>query len=174
LTAEVSSTAISPGKSRSLPRSRTRSARTPPSTFLFLPIHLSNSPEALPLPPSGEPEGRRSLSLRPLLGGPVPRIVRSFRGAPSRRERTARRMAVLYGSELGIVNHKPLISEKGCRPRIQHLSHFLPVGRVPNRLFRAALEPHSSVVLGALGVSGERRPSRTIGSVRSLGPLTGS
>jgi hypothetical protein len=39
-----------PGKSRSLLRSGKRPARTPPSTFLFLPIHLSNSPEAWRLP----------------------------------------------------------------------------------------------------------------------------
>jgi hypothetical protein len=38
-------TAPCPGKSLRLLRSRKRPARTPPSTFLFLPIHLSNIPE---------------------------------------------------------------------------------------------------------------------------------
>src|SRR4029079_17979103 len=33
-----------------------RSARTPPSTFLFLPIHLSNSPETLRFPTSRRTE----------------------------------------------------------------------------------------------------------------------
>jgi hypothetical protein len=33
------------GKGRNLSRSRKRPARTPPSTFLFLPIHFSNIPE---------------------------------------------------------------------------------------------------------------------------------
>ncbi len=38
-------------KKRTSPKSKTQSARTPPSTFLFLPIHLSNSPGlATPLP----------------------------------------------------------------------------------------------------------------------------
>jgi hypothetical protein len=45
-TAKVSSNdRLSSGKSRSFTRSRKRPARTPPSTFLFLQIHLSNSPE---------------------------------------------------------------------------------------------------------------------------------
>src|SRR5437868_13913758 len=44
----------------SLLRSRKRPARTPPSTFLFLPIHLSNSPETVAVSLSGEPESRRS------------------------------------------------------------------------------------------------------------------
>jgi hypothetical protein len=42
------------------PRPRTRRAGTPPSTFLFLPIHLSNSPEPRRFQTSGEPESRRS------------------------------------------------------------------------------------------------------------------
>ena len=39
---------------------RLRSARTPPSTFLFLPIHFSNSPGTKAIPLSGRPESRRS------------------------------------------------------------------------------------------------------------------
>src|ERR1044072_7396730 len=44
----------------SLLRSKKRPARTPPSTFLFLPIHLSNSPETVAIPLPGEPESRRN------------------------------------------------------------------------------------------------------------------
>ena len=44
----------------SLLRSRKRPARTPPSTFLFLQIHLSNSPEIVAIPLPGEPESRRN------------------------------------------------------------------------------------------------------------------
>jgi len=59
-TAEVSSgRAISPSKA-SLLRSRKRPARTPPSTFLFLQIHLSNSPEIVAIPLPGEPGSRRN------------------------------------------------------------------------------------------------------------------
>ncbi len=39
-------------------RSRKRPARTPPSTFLFLPIHLSNNPGQSPVP--GKHQSRRS------------------------------------------------------------------------------------------------------------------
>src|SRR6185312_3066388 len=37
-----------------------RPARTPPSTFLFLPIHFSNSPGPRRPLPSGGPESRRN------------------------------------------------------------------------------------------------------------------
>jgi hypothetical protein len=57
--------------------------RTPPSTFLFLPIHMSNSPEAEP-PLSDGSESRRSLKPptwnRTLV---TEYSVRSFGGAPS-------------------------------------------------------------------------------------------
>ena len=67
-------------------RSRKRPARTPPSTFLFLPIHLSNSPE--PWQSHSRQAGKtvetpclrlRSEALSPL-------SVRSFEGAQSRRQ----------------------------------------------------------------------------------------
>src|SRR5476649_2283179 len=41
---------------------RERPARTPPSTFLFLPIHFSNSPGINAIPTLRYPEGRRSTS----------------------------------------------------------------------------------------------------------------
>jgi hypothetical protein len=43
---------------RKVSRSRKRPARTPPSTFLFLPIHLSNNPGRSPVP--GKRRSRRS------------------------------------------------------------------------------------------------------------------
>jgi hypothetical protein len=47
VTAEVSSGRF---RSKGCPLARKRPARTPPSTFLFLPIHLSNSPGPKPTP----------------------------------------------------------------------------------------------------------------------------
>jgi hypothetical protein len=41
---------------------RKRPARTPPSAFLFLPIHLSNSPETVAIP--CPPESRRAIEAR--------------------------------------------------------------------------------------------------------------
>ena len=67
-------------------RSRTRPAGTPPSTFLFLPIHLSNSPgPRRPHPPVN----RRAVEVLgpPIMDRkPVHRIsMRSFEDAPSHR-----------------------------------------------------------------------------------------
>jgi|GEM_PF-4288374 hypothetical protein len=48
-------------KKANLPRSRKRPARTPPSTFLFLPIHFSNSPKPFgSVVPTPAPEGSRA------------------------------------------------------------------------------------------------------------------
>ena len=65
----------------SLLRSRKRPAGTPPSTFLFLLIHLSNSPEPLPIPPSNHrrPESRRSLNRRPRSEAWSPNISEELR-----------------------------------------------------------------------------------------------
>jgi hypothetical protein len=70
---------------------RKRSAGTPPSTFLFLPIHLSNSPEIMGIPLPGDPGSRRSPRHPNAIGRLVTLSVRSFAGAPSRRRRAARR-----------------------------------------------------------------------------------
>jgi hypothetical protein len=70
-------------------------AGTPPSTFLFLPIHLSNSPEPRWSHSPGKPESRRSFMLPIRIGSLGHRIsVRCFAGATSRRKRTARRMGL--------------------------------------------------------------------------------
>jgi hypothetical protein len=85
-TAEVSSgRPLLPGKA-SLLRSRKRPARTPPSTFLFLPIHLSNSPGTMAIPLPGALGSRRSPRLPTEIGRLVTLSVRSFAGAPSRRK----------------------------------------------------------------------------------------
>jgi hypothetical protein len=70
---------------------RERPARTPPSTFLFLPIHFSNSPGIMAIPTlrlAGEPA---KLVHPRTIGYRFTVPVRSFRGAQSRRKRTARR-----------------------------------------------------------------------------------
>ncbi len=75
-------------KKRTSPRSKTQSARTPPSTFLFLPIHLSNSPGARQLPhtlwqakgPSKHQSSRQQSEALSHWS------VRSFEGASSRRQ----------------------------------------------------------------------------------------
>src|SRR6185295_7524227 len=73
-------------KKASLLRSRKRPARTPPSTFLFLPIHLSNSPGIMAIPLPGTPESRRSPRHPTGIGRLVTQSVRSFAGASSRRK----------------------------------------------------------------------------------------
>ena len=129
----------------SLLRSRKRPARTPPSTFLFLPIHLSNSPGTMAVPLPGEPGSRRSPNLPTEIGRLVTLSVRSFAGAPSRRK-AGRRAVVeaLYGPPLHLVNTKspqispPVRGADGC---------CLDWAPAPLARVRAALAPHSSRVL---------------------------
>jgi hypothetical protein len=80
-----------------------RRARTPPSTFLFLPIHLSNSPGTprTPLPTTnGEPPKPNP---RLQVGDRSPLSVRSFGGAPSRRSGGAPCVEV-YRLQLGALS----------------------------------------------------------------------
>src|SRR5262245_27233937 len=87
-TADVSSEAVS---MKTLVSTRERPARTPPSTFLFLPIHFSNSPGTMAVP-TPRSAGEPAKLVHPRAVGcrfTVP--VRSFRGAQSHRRRTARR-----------------------------------------------------------------------------------
>jgi hypothetical protein len=68
------------------PRSKTRRARTPPSTFLFLPIHLSNSQEPGGSAPGWDREaGEASASDRDRMALSLS-SVRSFAGAQSHRK----------------------------------------------------------------------------------------
>ncbi len=71
-----------------------RPARTPPPTFLFLPIHLSNSPGTVAIPTLRLPEEPSKLVHPSTIGCRFTVPVRSFRGAQSRRKRTARRWVV--------------------------------------------------------------------------------
>ena len=73
---------------------RKRPAGTPPSTFLFLLIHLSNSPGPWEAPPSGSPGEPSKPALPTEIGCRFTLSVRSFAGAPSRRNGRARRWAV--------------------------------------------------------------------------------
>src|SRR5674476_1507338 len=62
---------------------RERPARTPPSTFLFLPIHFSNSPGILEIPNLRKPGGSSKPMHPNTIGYRFTVPVRSFRGAPS-------------------------------------------------------------------------------------------
>ena len=88
----------------SLLRSRKRPARTPPSTFLFLPIHLSNSPGTMAIPLPGTPGSRRSSSLPTEIGRLVTLSVRSFAGAPSRRKAGGAPLWALYRRRLSALS----------------------------------------------------------------------
>jgi hypothetical protein len=122
-----------------------RSARTPPSTFLFLPIHLSNSPETLRFPTSRRTE-------KPTKFEPP---TSSRRSCPHISEELQRRVItpladgtpydrayMCHPSSVSTTKHK--LSRRSNSARIQRLSHSL---RVPAPRLLAALEPHSSAVL---------------------------
>ena len=68
---------------------RPRSARTPPPAFLFLPIHLSNSPGARMPPTLRRTEEPTKLRHPRTAGWRFTVPVRSFRGASSRRNAVA-------------------------------------------------------------------------------------
>src|SRR5262249_55536834 len=126
-TADVSSEAV-PMKNRFL--TRERPARIPPSTFLFLRIHMSNSPGTMTAPPSGEPKSRRSSCIRSTVGCQFTVPVRSFRGAQSRRKRTARRWSLymLWPRELSTENaHFPCATgaEATAREDAQQINNAL-------------------------------------------------
>src|SRR5690349_18223629 len=68
---------------------RPRSARTPPPAFLFLPIHLSNSPGAKGTPNLSEVRKAEEARHPRTAGWRVTVSVMSFRGASSRRNAVA-------------------------------------------------------------------------------------
>jgi hypothetical protein len=116
-----------------------RRARTPPSTFLFLPIHLSNSAEdQRNLLSPDYTESHRSLppDYRSETGHRYK--VRSFAGAPSRRA-AACRVETLYVGALPIVN----------RVGDSFFRHPWATGR--SRLDRAAQSP-TTIGCGALSL----------------------
>jgi hypothetical protein len=129
----------------SLLRSRKRPARTPPSTFLFLPIHLSNSPGTMAVPLPDSPGSRRSPNLPTEIGRLVTLSVRSFAGAPSRRK-AGRRAVVeaLYGRPLHLVNTKS--GQNSWQVRTVEMP-YRAVTPARSQGLRAALAPHSSRVV---------------------------
>src|SRR5262245_54173022 len=80
-----------PSLMKTLVSTRERPARTPPSTFLFLPIHFSNSPGTMAVPTPRSPGEPAKLVHPRTVGRRFTVPVRSFRGAQSHRRRTARR-----------------------------------------------------------------------------------
>ena len=144
-TAEVSSDRSSSRKRQAFSAPRKRFAGTPPSTFLFLPIHLSNSPETVVIPLPGDPESRRSPKTSERVGRLITPSVRSFAGAPSRRRRAARRCgAYIVGwsqaCQLSFWQISPQRRAVDFALRHRHIG-------VPTDSPRAALAPHSSRVL---------------------------
>jgi len=134
-TAEVSSSRTAPRLATYLRRwnlARARLARTPPSTFLFLPIHLSNSP-GLATPSPDAPESLRSSCHRPE-SVTNHRKVRSFGGAPCRRA-AARRVWAIYAAQPDIVNHVSRVFHKivmGANAGATLVITLLPAGRLAN------------------------------------------
>ena len=122
-TAEVSS-----GRSpMGFPTGR-RPARTPPSTFLFLPIHLSNNSG-----PGSRPSGTRRAAEAPApdrnrgLGPREDAFLRSFAGAPEHRSepRTVNRLYRPRARALS--THRKLVMpyflrHLGCAARMQHMA----------------------------------------------------
>ena len=125
--------------------SRKRPARTPPSTFLFLPIHLSNSPGTMAVPLPDSPGSRRSPNLPTEIGRLVTLSVRSFAGAPSRRK-AGRRAVVeaLYGRALELVNTERI---KFPRNFMLWMSPATADNHASCGSVYAALAPHSSRVV---------------------------
>ncbi len=145
----------------SLLRSRKRPARTPPSTFLFLPIHLSNSPGTMAIPLPGAPGSRRSPRLPTEIGRLVTPSVRSFAGAPSRRK-AGRRAVVeaLYGRPLHLVNSK-------CPQSSPQVRVVEGCCLAPPRTRPEGSAPHSRHIPPALFASGKGLWSRSESSETS-------
>jgi len=137
---------------------RERLARTPPSTFLFLPIHFSNSPGTMAAPTprlAGEP----AKPVHPRTIGcrfTVP--VRSFRGAQSRRKRTARRSVYICFGPANCQPKTPILLVRGdiADDATQGRDPRLPCAIDKHCLnpYRAALRPYSCVVLRVLSRDG--------------------
>jgi hypothetical protein len=150
-------TVLRAGESRSLLRSRKRSARTPPSTFLFLPIHFSNSPGNLAAPASrrtGKPTKLKSPSL---IGDHSSLKVRSFETRPQARKRTARRMRGFIWADAPRCQLK---SQEMLRPRdgrISALKRFFTSCFIHHVPHLSHIPPPFFCLLGS-GSSAERSP----------------
>ena len=126
---------------------RERPARTPPSTFLFLPIHFSNSPEIVEISHLRSPGGSSKPMHPNTIGCRFTVPVRSFRGAQSRRKRTARRWPVYRLRPVALsTGNRPLFGPVSSKyPRITWVFRSSAKRRL--NLCRAALRPYSWVVL---------------------------
>ena len=124
-TAEVSSDRSSSRRRQAFSAPRKRSAGTPPSTFLFLPIHLSNSPETLRFPPSGRTGRPTKLEPPTTSRRPCPTISEDLQ---ARHRAVSGRHAVcadLYGPSRGLVNHQTYDSGRWRRRAIPAFKPFL-------------------------------------------------
>ena len=102
---------------------RAQPAGTPPSTFLFLPIHMSNSPEQQS-PTSSHTARRRQYSPPDIdLGCTTPTMPLSCRGAPCRRA-AARRVCPVYRTTRDSLSTAFMtFFQNVLRPGFEGLSH---------------------------------------------------
>ena len=147
-----------------LPHGR-RPARTPPSTFLFLPIHFSNSPETMAVSHSPSAESRRSTnasdnrrmlfhcSSEELQGRAIAPIAD---GAPNA---VYRRCLRTKSTEKNADFHRP---QPLARQEVNW--SFMVDGRAAANPLRAALRPYSSPVLyaGSRGKESRSGAHRTV------------
>jgi hypothetical protein len=147
---------------RKVSRSRKRPARTPPSTFLFLPIHLSNNPGREPrlrLAPEPLKPRASDMAIRSWPDARSPQNSEGLVDAPSRQ--AAARQEEVYSLRPPVlstvqVRKYGLWTSRRTRvktPPALRLRHTTDQGQdfsaLPRRpvLACAALEPHSSAVL---------------------------
>src|SRR5262249_54560355 len=130
--------------------SGTRPARTPPSTFLFLPIHLSNSPGP---GRSRPPLNRRAVEARRLRSGSEawsPNISEELqrRAVAPRRRRAELSLYMRSGRQMSTPRRGENPPSR-CNPATTMF--FSDIGGLAGleRALRAALRPHSSVPLVA-------------------------
>ena len=134
-------------------RSGTRPARTPPSTFLFLPIHLSNSPGP---GQSRPPVSRRAVETCGLRSGSEawsPNIsVKSFEDAPSQRGGGVRIDLYRRSRPQMSTPRRGENPPSRCNPATAIFLNDIGGLASVERPSHAALRPHSSVPLvGAVG-----------------------
>ena len=129
-------------------RPRKRPARTPPSTFLFLLIHLSNNPGSLRNPgPRERSESHRNPRIRQVSDTCSPSVSEELRRraiAPRRRraERSVYRVTLSRLSTLE-VRKIDYLRHSDFPANLQKIDVF----RIPPAAPHAVLQPHSSAVL---------------------------
>src|SRR3954469_9895440 len=124
-----------------------RLARTPPSTFLFLHLHLSNSPGSEnPSPIAGSFVNPHSTANDNRLSSAVDSLilVRSFTGTKTCLGLGPRQRRAQWP---GYKPARSALSTVLVDKSSHHGREFAPRGSPPDRRFRAVLEPHSCDVL---------------------------